>query len=452
MTRPFELPRRADLDAMVRLALPVVVVQVGMMLLGVVDTMVVGRLSAEALAAVALGHVAVVAVSSFGIGMLLALDPLVAQAVGARDPVAARRSVQRGLVIAVLLMVPSTLLLLPGEVVLTALRQPPETVPLAAAYARICIPGLLPFYGFVVLRQSLQAMERVRPMVITIVVVNVFNLVADWVLVFGAGPIPSLGPLGSAWATTASRTLLFLVLLVIARTELAPLVGRWDAQALLPGPLWRMIRLGAPIGFQIQLEIFAFAVIALLMGGLGTVQMAAHQVAINLASLTFMVPLGVGSATAVRVGHAIGKGDGGGARRAASSGLILGTMFMAVAAALFLGLPRMLASAYTNVDEVIFLAAQLIPIAGFFQIFDGLQVVSSGVLRGAGDTRAPLVINIIGFWLVGLPISLLLAFRLGFGPRGLWWGLVAGLGAVAAILLTRVVWKLRGEIARVAVE
>ena len=112
----------------------------------------------------------------------------------------------------------------------------------------------------------------------------------------------------------------------------------------------------------------------------------------------------------------------------------------------------MLASAYTNVDEVIFLAAQLIPIAGFFQIFDGLQVVSSGVLRGAGDTRAPLIINIIGFWLVGLPISLLLAFRLGFGPRGLWWGLVAGLGAVAAILLTRVVWKLRGEIARVAVE
>lgn len=452
VTRPFEIPRRADIEAMVRLALPVVVVQVGMMLLGVVDTMVVGRLSSQALAAVALGHVVVIGVSSFGVGMLLALDPLVAQAVGAGDPVRASRAVQRGLVIATLLMVPSTLLLLPSETALTLLRQPPETVPLAAAYVHICIPGLLPFFGFVVLRQSLQAMERLQPIVLTIVFVNLFNLVADWALVFGAGPLPSLGPLGSAWATTASRTLLFLVLLVVARKELAPVLRRFDRQALLPGPLWRTIRLGTPIGFQVQLEIIAFAVIALLMGGLGTVQMAAHQVAINLASLTFMVPLGVGSASAIRVGHAIGRGDASGARRAASSGLLLGVAFMTLTAIAFLGLPTLLASAYTSVDEVIFLSAQLIPIAGFFQIFDGLQVVSSGVLRGAGDTRAPLVINIVGFWLVGLPVSLLLGFHFGFGPRGLWWGLVAGLGAVATILVSRVMWELRGEVARLEVE
>ena len=452
VTRPFEIPRRADIEAMVRLALPVVVVQVGMMLLGVVDTMVVGRLSSQALAAVALGHVVVIGVSSFGVGMLLALDPLVAQAVGAGDPVRARRAVQRGLVIATLLMVPSTLLLLPSETALTLLRQPPETVPLAASYVHICIPGLLPFFGFVVLRQSLQAMERLQPIVLTIVFVNLFNLVADWALVFGAGPLPSLGPLGSAWATTASRTLLFLVLLVVARKELAPVLRRFDRQALLLGPLWRTIRLGTPIGFQVQLEIIAFAVIALLMGGLGTVQMAAHQVAINLASLTFMVPLGVGSASAIRVGHAIGRGDASGARRAASSGLLLGVAFMTLTAIAFLGLPTLLASAYTSVDEVIFLSAQLIPIAGFFQIFDGLQVVSSGVLRGAGDTRAPLVINIVGFWLVGLPVSLLLGFHFGFGPRGLWWGLVAGLGAVATILVSRVMWELRGEVARLEVE
>ena len=152
---------------------------------------------------VAMGHVVIIAVSSFGMGFLLALDPLVSQAVGAGDQAAVRRSVQRGLVLAAALMVPSTLLLLPCEWVLTTLRQPPETVPLAAAYVRICIPGLLPFYGFVVLRQSLQAMERLRPIVITIVVVNLFNLIADWALVFGAGPIPQLGPVGSAWATTS---------------------------------------------------------------------------------------------------------------------------------------------------------------------------------------------------------------------------------------------------------
>ena len=452
MTHPFKLPHRDDLQAMLRLAVPIVVVQVGMMLLGVVDTMVVGRLSSEALAAVALGHVMIVAVSSFGIGMLLALDPLVAQAVGAGDATAVRRSVQRGLLIALGLMVPSILLLLPSQTVLGFFRQPAEIVPIAADYIRICIPGMLPFYGFVVLRQSLQAMGRVRPIVLTIVVVNLFNLVADWVLVFGVGPVPRLGPMGSAWATTAARTLLFVVLFVVAHKELGPLLSRLDREALRFRPLWRVIRLGTPIGFQVQLEIIAFAVIALLMGGFGTLQMASHQVAINLASLTFMVPLGVGSAAAIRVGQAIGAGDSNGARRAASASVIIGAGFMSLMAALFIGAPRLLATAYTSVEEVVALAALLIPIAGYFQIFDGLQVVSAGVLRGAGDTRVPLVANILGFWFIGLPTSLLLGFRLGFGPQGLWWGFVAGLGAVAVFLLARIAWKFRGTISRVEVE
>ena len=452
MTHLFKLPHRDDLEAMLRLAVPVVVVQVGMMLLGVVDTMVVGRLSSEALAAVALGHVVIVAVSSFGIGMLLALDPLVAQAVGAGDTVAVRRSVQRGFLIALGLMVPSTLLLLPGEAILTFFHQPPEVVPVAADYIRICIPGLLPFYGFVVLRQSLQAMEMMRPIVLTIVVVNLFNLVADWVLVFGVGPVPQMGPIGSAWATTTARTLLFVVLFVVARRELGPLLNRLDREAFRAGPLWSVVRLGMPIGFQVQLEIIAFAVIALLMGGFGTVQMAAHQVAINLASLTFMVPLGVGSAAAIRVGQAIGAGDSNGARRAAAASILIGAGFMSLMAAIFIGAPRLLATAYTSVNEVVVLAALLIPIAGYFQIFDGLQVVSAGVLRGAGDTRAPLIVNILGFWFIGLPTSLLLGFRLGFGPEGLWWGFVAGLGTVAVFLLARIAWRFRGDISRVDVE
>ena len=437
---------------MLRLAVPVVVVQVGMMLLGVVDTMVVGHLSSEALAAVALGHVVVMAVSSFGIGLLLALDPLVSQALGARDEVAIRRSVQRGLVLAVALMAPSILLLLPCEWVLTTFRQPPETIPLAVAYIHICIPGLLPFYGFVVLRQSLQAMELLRPIVITIVTVNLFNLVADWALVFGAGPIPQLGPVGSAWATTAARTLLFVVLLILGRRELRPLLERFDPEVLRWPPLSRIVRLGAPIGFQVQLEILAFSAIALLMGLFGTVQMAAHQVAINLASLTFMVPLGVGSATAVRVGQAIGARDSDGARRAASAGLMIGASFMSVTAAAFVFAPRLLASAYTSVEEVLALAVIFIPIAGFFQVFDGLQVVSAGALRGAGDTRAPMLVNVLGFWLIGLPTSLVLAFPLDLGPEGLWWGVVAGLGSVAAFLLTRVAWKFRGDLARIQVD
>jgi len=451
MTLPFEIPSRTDIVEMTRLAIPVVVVQVGMMLFGVVDTMVVGRLSSQALAAVALGHVAVITISSFGIGVLFGLDPLLNQALGARDRNAFRRSVQRGFVLAALLMIPSVLFLIPIGTILALLGQPAETVPLAAAYSHISIPGLLPFYGWVVLRLALQAMGRLRHIVATVIAVNIFNLVADWALVFGAGPIPQLGPLGSAWASTIARTLLFVILLLVDRKDLWPLL-RFDRASIELGPLLRTARLGIPIGFNLQLEIVAFSVIALLMGGLGTITMAAHQVAINLASLTFMVPLGVSQATAVRVGNAIGSGDNGGARRAASAGLILGAGFMTLTALLFIGMPVWLARAYTSMEEVLLLASTLIPIAGFFQVFDGIQVVAAGVLRGAGDTRVPLVTNILGFWFVGLPTSLFLGFRLGFGPQGLWWGIVAGLFAVAVFLLARVAFKLRGEIARVNVD
>jgi MATE family multidrug resistance protein len=310
---------------------------------------------------------------------------------------------------------------------------------------------MLPFYGWVVLRLALQAMGRLKPIVATVIAVNLFNLVADWVLVFGAGPIPQLGPIGSAWASTIARTLLFVIILIVDRKDLVPLL-RFDREALRWRPLKQTIRLGLPIGFHLQLEIIAFSVIAVLMGGLGTITMAAHQVAINLASLTFMVPLGVSQATAVRVGNAIGAGDPSGARRAASSGLLLGAGFMSLTAIAFIAMPATLARAYTSVNEVLVIAAALIPIAGFFQVVDGLQVVAAGVLRGAGDTRAPLAVNLLGFWLIGLPTSLVLGFSLGYGPEGLWWGLVAGLSAVGTFLLIRVSWKLRGEIERLQVD
>ncbi|PWB74958.1 MAG: MATE family efflux transporter [Holophagae bacterium] len=452
MNRAFLVPRRADLAAMFSLAVPVVVVQVGMMLMGVVDTMVVGRVSAEALAAVALGNLAVVAVSVFGMGLLLALDPVVAQAVGAGDEPAVCRAVQRGLLLAVLVTIPTTLLLLPVEPVMSLLRQPPDTVPIAAGFVYRSLPGLLPFFGFIVLRQTLQAHERMRPIVTVIIAANVLNLVLDVVLVFGLLGAPVMGAFGAAWATTACRYLLFLGLLFADRRELVPLLSRVDGEALRLRPLLAMARLGAPIGLQIQLEVAAFGVIGLLMGGLGTIEMAAHQVAINLASLTFMVPLGVASASAVRVGHAIGRADGPEVRRAAGAALACGVGFMACTALLFLALPRAFASAYTSEVAVVGLAAALIPIAGVFQIFDGVQVVSSGILRGLGDTRAPMVINVLGFWLVGMPVSLGLAFGLGLGPRGLWWGLVAGIAAVAALLLARIASRLSRPMARVVVD
>ncbi len=437
---------------MLQIAVPVCVVQVGLMAMGVVDTIMVGHVSERALAAVALGNVFFFTFSVFGMGLLMALDPVVAQAVGAGETVPVARAIQRGMLIAAAVSVPTALLLVPGDFFLTALRQPAEVIPIAAGYARVSIPGVFPFFAFIVLRQSLQAMGHLSPIVISILLMNVVNVVLNWALVFGHLGFPALGPIGTAWATSISRILLAAVLLAMAWRSLRPhlLPVRPDAFALRP--LLRMVRLGAPLGAQHVVEYGAFAAIALLMGWLGPREMAAHQIALNLAALTFMVPLGVSSAAAVRVGYAVGRADPMGVRRSAATALVWGTGFMVLTAILFLSAPEPLARMFTNEEAVWTVAAALIPIAGFFQVFDGLQVVAAGVLRGLGDTRAPMLINVLGLWFIGLPVSLTLAFVLRVGPAGLWWGFVAGLGSVSLILLARVRVRLRRGMPRVVID
>jgi len=452
MTSPFARPRREDLRAMLRLALPVVISQLGMMLMGVVDTVMMGHYSASGLAAVALGNLFFVSVYAFGLGVLMSLDPLVSQAVGSGDRTAVVRAVQRGLLIALGLSVPLSAVLWPGELVFGLLGQPVEITPTAASYARICIPGLLPFLAFIVLKQTLQAMQNVRPVVMVIFAANVLNILLNWWLIFGGAGLGPLGAIGSAWASTASRWFLAVALFLLARDQLGPLLRRFDPVALRTRPLWRMFVLGVPIGVQQSIEFGAFAAIALFMGMMGAVPLAAHQVALYLAALSFMVPLGVSAAAAVHVGNAIGAGDRSGARRAASAALVCGGCFMCCTAVIFLTLPGPLASLFTNSEEVTAVALVLIPIAGFFQVFDGLQVVAGGILRGMGDTRAPMLLNVLGFWLAGVPVSLWLGFRLEMGPPGLWWGFVAGLGAVAVLLLVRVSSKLRHPQERVFID
>ena len=437
---------------MLRLAAPVVIVQVGMMMMGVVDTIMVGHLSAQALAAVALGNLYFFSLAVFAMGTLMVLDPVVAQAVGARDRPAIARAVQRGVLMAGILTLPVSLLLMVAAPVFAVARQPPEVVPLAAAYALRSVPGTFPFLLFIVFRQSLQAMRQTVPIVAAIVVANLANAGLNWVLIFGHLGFPAMGVVGSAWATSASRALLLVVLWLAARRELAPLLSPFRREVRQLTPLGRMLRLGLPIGTQHLLEFGAFALVALMMGSLGTLQMAGHQIAINLAALTFMVPLGVGDAASVLVGQAVGRGDPGGPRAAARAALASGAAFMAMTAALFLGFPEPLARLYSRHVEVIAVAAALIPIAGVFQVFDGLQAVASGVLRGIGDTRGPMLINLLGYWVLGIPLSVYLGFVAGLGPVGLWWGLVLGLGVVAMALLIRVRNRLARTHSRVVID
>jgi multidrug resistance protein, MATE family len=440
---------REELRSTLRLAGPIVVVQLGMMLMGVVDTIFVGHLSAAALGAVALGNLYFFNVAHFSVGTLLALDPLVAQAVGARDEAAVARAMQRGLLLAVALSAFTALLMLPAAEFLRAFRQQPEILPAAAGYIRISIWGVLPFLGFVVLRQSLQALHRLRPIVVTIVVANAANVFLNWVLVYGNLGVSALGSDGSAWATAASRWLMALLLLWLARDELIRRLVPMRREALALVPLARMMRIGVPIGLQHLLEVGAFGVIGLLMGTLGTAEIAAHQVAITLAATTFMVPLGVGAAAAVRVGHAVGAGDPHGARLAARVALQLGVGFMVFSGVVFLAFPAALGRIYTSEPGVLALAVLLIPVAGVFQVFDGLQAVSVGILRGVGDVDAPFIIALVGFWLIGFPVSWYLGFHTPAGAIGLWWGFVAGLAAVGVILVVRVRVRLQRTIERI---
>ena len=451
MLRAFA-PSPHDVRALVRLAVPIVAMQVGMMLMSVVDTVFVGHVSARELAAAALGSLYTIGLFSFCLGVVWAVDPLVSQALGARDAAAAALGVQRGLVLAAVMGVVATLLCLPAEWVYRTLREPEAVIPRAVAFVHISAPSLVPMLLFVALRQSLQAMRRTGALVTVVILSNLLNAGLDWVLVFGHWGLPALGAPGSALATTITRWLGLVALLVIARRELEPMLRPWRREALATGPLLRTFRLGLPIGAQNSVEFTTFATISVFAGWFGAEAVSGHQVAINLASLMYMVPLGIGSASSVLVGHAIGEEDMPHARRVAASALAVGAGYMVLSACVLLAVPGLFASAYTSVPGVVAVAALLIPIAGVFQVFDGLQVVSAGVLRGAGDTRAPLVSNVLGFWLVGMPVSLWLGFRVGLGVVGLWWGFVAGLAAVAAFLVLRVRALLLRPVARLSVE
>ncbi|QDU66754.1 MATE family efflux transporter [Engelhardtia mirabilis] len=448
---------RAELRTQVRLAGPVVLAQLGMMAMGTVDTVMVGHLPADgtariALAAVGMGNVIFFAGASFAMGVLMSLDPVVSQALGARDRTAIGLGVQRGFVLAALL---TLLVLAPvpfADRILALLDQPDEVVPVTSAYLRAIAPSVPLFLIFAVLRQSLQAMHVLRPMLIAIAIANVANVLFNWALIFGKFGLPALGAVGSGHATTLSRLVMVAALLVFSWPVLREHVRPWHRQALSLKPLLRMLKVGVPVGFQSSLEFWAFGMVTLLMGRLGSLEQAAHMVAIQLASISFMVPLGVSAAGAVRVGYNVGRGDPPAVRRSAAVSLLLGLLVMSFSAILFLLLPETLTGLFSNDEQIVALAASLLPLAAAFQLFDGTQVVALGCLRGVGDTMAPMVINLIGYWAVGFPVGYWLAFHGGAGPHGLWWGLVAGLATVAVVLALRVRSRLAGELRRIDLE
>ena len=437
--------RRDELRRLMRLAGPVMIAYLGTISMGTIDTVMAGRLGPAALGSVALGHTWGIAVAIVAYGAARVLDPIVAQAYGAGDAKAAGLGLSRGLAMMAILGVPVLALYATARVGLTLLGQPAELVPDAGAYCLMLVPGMPAILAFVVVRNFLQAIGLVRPATYAILLANVANALLNGIFMYGWLGFPSLGVVGCALSTAIGQWLMLGSIVLFARGTLRAYWPGWKG-AFAWGPLSPMLRLGLTLGLQFGVEVWAFHAAGFMMGRLGAVAFAAHAVAINLATISFMLPSGVGVAAATRVGNLVGAGLPWG--RSAAMAIGLGAAIVALPAIVFVAAARPLAAVYTRDAAVIAVAAVIIPLAGAFQLFDGTQAVAFGVLRGAGDVKVPAIVNVLGYWLFGLPIGWLLAFPAGLGARGVWAGLVLGLAAVAVLLLVRTARLSRRPVAR----
>ncbi len=424
---------------MLRLSVPLVLAELGWMSMGIADTMMVGRLpdSAAAMGAVSLGGVLFYTVGIFGSGLLLGLDTLVSRAFGAGDVADCHRS----LLNAVYLTVGVAPLLMGflwlGSPLLGSFGIDPAVLGQAIAYLHAIIWSTWPLLLYFAFRRYLQGMNIVRPITFALVTANLVNLAGNWILIYGRFGAPALGVAGSGWATCLSRVYMAAVLLGAILYH-----DRRYRTGLLETPfqpnlarIRRLVSLGLPAAGQLSVEVGVFATATALIAKLDPVSLAGHQIAMNAASFTYMVPLGISSAAAVRVGQALGRGDLRGAGRSGWAALALGAAFMLCPALAFLVVPRYVARLFTPDPAVIRAGASLLVIAAFFQLFDGLQTVATGALRGAGDTRTPMVCHLLGYWIIGLPLGYFLCFARHWGAPGLWAGLCVALILIGVVLL-----------------
>jgi MATE family multidrug resistance protein len=428
---------------MLALAGPVVVAEIGWVTMGIVDTIIVGPIGPTAIGAVGIGSILFLALAIFGMGMLLGLDTLVAHAFGAGRLDECHRWLLHGLMLSLITAPVLTVAGIVGIVLLPRCGLQPEVLALTVPYLHVIVWSLLPLLIYASFRRYLQALGIVAPITIALVSANLINAVAAWALVYGHLGLPAMGTTGSAVATLVSRIYLAGALLVsVVSADKRHHVGlRSVSWRPASKRLVRLVRLGLPAAVQVTLEMGVFAAASALAGRLDPVSLAAHQIALNLASLTFMVPLGLASAGAVRVGYALGRHDVRGAAHAGWMALAIGTAFMSSAALIFVVAPRPLIGLFSSSEAVFAVGRRLLLIAAMFQLFDGLQGVSTGVLRGLGDTRTPMLTNLAGHWLIGLPVGYALCFWWRWGVIGLWVGLSVGLIVIGSTLL--LAWHLR---------
>jgi len=433
----------AEVRPTLQLAIPLVLAELGWMSMAIVDTMMVGRLpnSAVAMGAVSLGSAIFMVLALFGEGLLLGLDTLVAQAFGAGKREDCHRSLVNGVYLSIALtpILSAPIWFMPH--LLRAMQVDPALMRETIPYSNALTYGLLPLLLYFAVRRCLQAMNMVRPVAFALVTANIINGLGNWILIYGKWGAPAMGTVGSGWSTAIARVYMAAVLIGYLfwydhkhRTELLKTPVDIDLKRIK-----QLIALGIPAAMQFTLESGVFATVTTLIAKLGPVPLATHQIALNTVAFTYMVPLGIASAAAVRVGQALGRRDPHGAGVAGGTAITIGAAFMSVASVVLLVVPRWIARIYT-VDEVIIRSASTLLAAGAaFQLFDGIQSVATGALRGAGDTRTPMLCHFTAYWIIGLPLGAWLCFRRGWGALGLWVGLSLALILIGIVLL--VVWR-----------
>jgi multidrug resistance protein, MATE family len=430
-----------EVPALARIAGPLVLAQLAQNAMGLVDTLMAGRLGPEALAGIALGAVVSFTFMLSVGAILFAVSPLTAQALGGGRDEEAARIARHGVGLALALSLPVMAILAAVGPLLPALGQDPDIAAATTGYLRALLWGVPGYMIIVALRGTFEGRGHTRPIMVVAIAGVALNTLGNAAFMFGRWGFPELGLTGAGVSTAIAYTAMAIALALIAHGHYRrpPLFRAEPPRRALVADL---LRLGVPIGLTVAFEVGLFSVAALLMGRFGGVALAGHQIAIQTCSFTFMIPLGVAMATTARVGRAAGRGDQLGVRAAGAAGMGLASLVMLGTAVLFWSVPRGIAGLYLDLAdpasaEVAVAAAAFLRVAALFQLVDGLQVTAIGALRGLKDTRVPMVITLVSYWLIGVSSAVLLGFGFGLGGVGLWLGLVVGLGAAAIALVLR---------------
>jgi MATE family multidrug resistance protein len=436
---------RRELRPTLRLAAPLALAELGWMAMGLVDTILVGPLGPAAVGAGVLGNMVFYPLAMSFMGLLFGMDTLVAQAFGARSFQDARHTLINGLWLGAGLTPFAVVLTMSAVPVMRAVGANPRVMAECVPYMRALLWSLMPLFLYTAFRRYLQAVDIIKPITFALISANVINFVGDWALIYGRWGLPAMGLEGSGWTTALSR--LYLALFMAATVLWHERKADFLILALSWRPDWRrvreLIRLGAPAAGQIAFEGAVFGIVTVLAARLDEVSLAAHGISVEVISTTFMVPLGISSAAAVRVGHAVGRRDRKGMAAAGWAALVVAAAFMIAAGILLWTAPARVIRIFISDAGVVAAGVTLLRIAALFQLFDGMQIVATGALRGLGDTRTPMLVHFVGYWLIGMPIAYALCFTLGWGAPGIWIGLSVALILIGATLAFA--WRIRSS-------